>query len=258
MRLVLQKMEYRRVYWKHDYVCNCFSSLILIDFLIGFSDWLILITGLSSQSVFLFGWFCVFRLIFVKYHICLFSVICRSFSRSSGLNKSISSNIFIAGSDISTVNFGTENEWFTIKSHPMSWPFFAKEVNSCCHLAAQTLSYFTNFRHTKKRQSVNVVGLCRGMTVKMRSILTFDYSLFDKFVEQVPPKWHLKIGFRNRSLHQPEVTKSDSTIRLYLSREHSIENYSTWPDIRKVWIIIFRCAQYFRGCIDCTSAECSW
>ena len=58
-----------------------------------------------------------------------------------------------------------------------------------------TLSYFTNFRHTKKRQSVKVVGLCRRMTVKMRSILTFDYSLFDKFVEQVPPKWHLKIGF---------------------------------------------------------------
>ena len=136
MRLVLQKMEYRRVYWKQDYVCNCFSSLILIGFLIGFSDWLILITGLSSQSASLFDWFCAFRLIFAKYHKCLFSVICRSFSRSSGLNKSISSNIFIAGSDISTVNFGTENERFKINSHPTSWSFFAKEVkiSMFCHL----------------------------------------------------------------------------------------------------------------------------
>ena len=105
MKPILQIMEYRRVYWRQDYVCNCFSSLILIGW---FSDWLILITGLSAQSVFLFGR--AFRFIFVEYHKCLLSVIWRSFSRSSGLNKSISSNIFIAACDISTVNFGTEND----------------------------------------------------------------------------------------------------------------------------------------------------
>ena len=176
MRLVLQKMEYRRVYWKHDYVCNCFSSLILIDFLIGFSDWLILITGLSSQSVFLFGWFCAFRLIFVKYHKCLFSVICRSFSRSSGLNKSISSNIFIAGSDISTVNFGTENEKFTINSHPMSRPFFAKEVRNCCHwpLKLCNILRISGIQNAPKCQE-GKLELCRRMTVKSLNLRPDQY-----------------------------------------------------------------------------------